>query len=82
MNGKPLEPDEDRKDDMRIFHSISGLFHDIDRFMNMDQKPKAPKVYVTLKYDDQTGRVIEYIRRVMGTRQRVQITVEKFTALN
>jgi hypothetical protein len=82
MNGKPLEADEDRRDDPRIFHSMTGLLRDMERFMDIDQKPKAPKVYVTLKSDEQTGRVIEYIRRVMGTRQRVQITVEKFTALD
>jgi hypothetical protein len=78
MNGKPLEADEDRKDDMRIYHSIGAMYHDFDRSMQRDQEPKAQKVYVSLKYDDQTGRVIEYIRREMKTRKRVQITVDKF----
>jgi hypothetical protein len=80
MNGKPLEADEDRQDDMRIYHSIGAMYHDFGVTMRRDQEPKAPPVYVSLKYDDQTGRVIEYIHRVMRTRQRVQITVEKFDA--
>jgi hypothetical protein len=82
MNGKPLEPDEDRKDDMRIYHSMGAMYHDFDGTMRRDQEPNAPKVYVSLKYDDQTGRVIEYIHRNMRTKQRVQITVEKFGALD
>ena len=78
MNGKPLEKSEERADDPRIYHSMDSMYRNIDRFMDLDQKPKATPVYVTLKWDEKNGAVIEYIRRVMGTRQRVQIVVEKF----
>ena len=75
MNGKPLSKDEDEDKKMRIHHSMDRLFRDIDRFMDIDQKPNAPKVYVTAIFDDKTGAMLRYIRRVMGSKQRLEIHV-------
>ena len=82
MNGKPLVKNEEQTDDPRIFHSMDSLYRNIERFLEMDGRPKAPRVYATLKSDEKNGRVIEYIRRVMGTKHRVQITVERVVVLD
>jgi hypothetical protein len=77
MNGKPLEKSEDQQDDPRIFHSMDNLFRTIQRFMDMDAKDGA-KNYVTAMFDAETGGVRKYTRRVMGSRQRVEIVVTEF----
>lgn len=80
MDGKPLEKSADQAGDPRIYHSMTALYRDIETFQRHDAKPGAPKVYVTLKSREENGQLIEYIRRVMGSRQRVQIVVDKFEA--
>jgi Family of unknown function (DUF6174) len=74
MNGKPLEAGTDN--DPRSYHSMNGIFRDIERFMDIDQKRDAPKVYVTANFDPETGCVQRYIRYVMGTAQRVELNVK------
>jgi Family of unknown function (DUF6174) len=78
MNGNPLEKNAEQEDDPRIFHSMDAQFRVIQRFMDIDAKPDANKVYVTAIFDPETGGVRRYIRRVMGSQQRVQITVKEF----
>jgi hypothetical protein len=75
MNGKPLEPDPETHHDPRIYHSMNQLFNDIDRFMNIDARPNQPKVFVTADFDEQTGALRRYVRRVMGTTQRIELRV-------
>lgn len=69
MNGQPLEREQ------RAYHSMDRIFHDIERFMNLDAKPNQPQVYVTAIFDDQTGAVRRYVRRVMGSTQRVEMHI-------
>ena len=78
MNGRPLQKEKDEDEDPRIHHSMERLFRDIERFMELDKKPEAKKVYVTAIFDDQNGGLRRYIRRVMGTTLRIEmhITVE------
>jgi hypothetical protein len=75
MNGRPLEKDNPEDSDPRIHHSMDRLFHDIERFMDIDRKPGAPKVYVTAIFDDKNGGLRRYIRRVMGTTLRIEMHV-------
>jgi hypothetical protein len=74
MNGKPLEAGKDN--DPRLYHSMDSIFRDLGRFMDIDQKKDAPKVYVTAIFNQQTGAVQKYIRYVMGTTQRVELNVK------
>ena len=80
LDGKPLaqNKDEGQEQDPRIFHSMHQILRDIERFMDQDSKPGAPKVYVTAIFDDKNGALRRYIRRVMGTNLRIEmhLTVE------
>ncbi len=69
MNGEPLSKET------RVYYSMDRLFADIERFMTMDQNPNAPKVYTIGRFDPKTGAVLYYVRRVMGTKDRVEINV-------
>jgi hypothetical protein len=74
MNGKELEREKER--DPRQYHSMDAIFRDIERFMDIDQKKDAPKVYVIANFDPDTGAVLRYIRRVMGSTERVELNVK------
>ncbi|MBI2807188.1 MAG: hypothetical protein HYX68_19575 [Planctomycetes bacterium] len=78
MNGSPLVKNDEQKDDPKIFRSMNAIFRDIQRFMDNDAKPGAPRVYVTATFDPESGRVIRYVRRVMRSSQRVEIVVKDF----
>jgi hypothetical protein len=76
QGGEFLEKPADRLDDPRIYHSMDALFRDAKRFQDLDAKPGAKKVYVTAIFDDKNGAMLRYVRRVMGTNERVEIRVE------
>lgn len=76
MNGKLLERNDEQVADPLQFHSMERLFADAERFMNMDTKPGARRVFVTAKFDEDTGAIRQYIRRVMGTTERVERRIE------
>jgi hypothetical protein len=64
----------------RAYRSMDGLFDFVEKFMQMDTEPGRPKTYVRAIFDDQkTGGLRWYVRRVMGSRQRVEITVDAFS---
>ena len=75
MNGRPLQKEKDEDEDPRIQHSMERLFRDIERFTELDKKPDAKKVFVTAIFDDQNGGLRRYIRRVMGTTQRIEMHI-------
>jgi hypothetical protein len=78
MNGKPLEPtkEDGQVHDPRPYHSMDGKFRDIERFMDIDQKKDAPRVYAIAVFDPDTGAVLKYIRSVMVTGQRVELNMK------
>lgn len=61
-----LEPER------RPYHGMDRLLRDIERFQELDAKA-GRKVYVTAIFDDKTGAMLRYVRRVMGTTERVQL---------
>jgi len=64
----------------RYYRSMDSLFDYVERFMKIDSEKDSPKTYVRAIFDDQkTGGLRWYVRRVMGGRHRVEITVESFT---
>ncbi|MCI0378384.1 MAG: DUF6174 domain-containing protein [Gemmataceae bacterium] len=70
-NGKP-EPQE-----RLVYYSMDRLFDFIEQFQDYDSMKGQPKVYVRAIFDDQkTGGLRWYVRRVMGGRERVEITVD------
>src|SRR5205085_6979009 len=61
------------------FRGMEALFNDVERFQKKDIEKGSPKTYVRAIFDDQkTGGLRWYVRRVMGTHQRVEITVDQF----
>ncbi len=75
-NGRPLGAEKFR------YYGMTALFDDIDRFLEEDGKPDKPRTFARARFDPQDGHLLEYVRRVMGTRpiQRVEIRVERFEA--
>jgi hypothetical protein len=56
------------------YHSMDRLLADIARSLEQDQK-EGKKVYTKASFDPHTGALKDYIRRVMGSRERVQLQV-------
>jgi Family of unknown function (DUF6174) len=73
MNGKPLQKEDENDPDPRPFHSMDSQFRYLERFMELDQKPKAPKVYFVASFDPQTGAILHYIRSDSQKKQRVEM---------
>jgi hypothetical protein len=71
VNGVP-------KEERLEYHDMDGLFNFIERFFEMDEKEKR-KVYRKGVFDENTGALRRFVRRVMGTRERQEIVVESFT---
>jgi hypothetical protein len=69
VNG--LKQDSDRMS----FYGMPSLFGYIDKFLDLDEKPGAPKTYVRGIFDPKTGALERYIRSVMSTGDRVEINV-------
>ena len=75
MDGRPLTAEKEGDPDPRPNHSMDAQFSFVQTFMTMDHKEKAPKAYVTALFDPETGALLRYVRRVMGTTQRVELNI-------
>ena len=71
-----LEKTKEQTEDPRIYHSMDSLFRDAERFLVLDAKPEAKRVYVMAIFDDQNGAMRYYVRRVMGGTERVELRIE------
>jgi hypothetical protein len=75
MNGTPLEKEKEEDQDPRLFHSMEAQFRYITRFLELDQKPNAPKVYFVADFDQKTGAILRYTRYDSHKGQRVEMIV-------
>lgn len=75
INGLP--PAEERQ---LAYYGMNRLLQYIEQFMEIDAQPGKPKTYLRGDFDGKTGALLRYVRRVMGTRQRLEITVESLDA--
>jgi hypothetical protein len=48
----------------------------IKRLPVVDAKPRSPRTFTVATFDADDGHLIHYVRRVMGTTERVEITVD------
>lgn len=62
------------------YRGMEALFHDMEVFQELDEKKESPRVFRRAIFHPDHGGVLWYVRRVMGTRDRVEITVEKLEA--
>jgi hypothetical protein len=54
---------------------MNALFDFIDGFLKEDAKPGSPRAYMVATFDSSDGHLIKLVRRVMGTKQRLEINV-------
>jgi hypothetical protein len=71
MNGKPLQTEGEQ--DPLPYHSMDAYFRFLERFLDIDQKPDAPKVYFVADFDQKTGAIIRFTRYNRSDRQRVEM---------
>ena len=69
LNGLPLE------EERLAYYGMHRLFDDVERFLDIDDDKAAPRTYTRATFDPRNGALWWYVRRVMGTRQRLEITV-------
>ena len=74
VNGLPLEERQ------LEYYNMARLHDQVDRFLEIDAKPGSPKTYTRATFHPINGALLWYVRRVMGTRQRVEIIVESLVA--
>jgi Family of unknown function (DUF6174) len=69
-NGNPLSPEEEKK------YGVDALFDLIQAHLEHDGQPGQPRAYAHARFDKQDGHPVHYVRRVMGSRERLEIIVE------
>ena len=71
FNGQPEDPER------LPYRGMQALFDFVERFMKLDSEKEAPKTFVRAIFDDQkTGGLRWYVRRVMGSSERIEINVQ------
>jgi hypothetical protein len=70
INGEPFE------ERVLPYHTMDRLLIDIEKFLEDDRKPGAPKTYTTAVFDAKTGALHRYVRRVMGSTQRLELNLK------
>jgi hypothetical protein len=70
------EPDERSLAQKRAYYSMPALFGYVADFLKEDSQPGARRAYAVAQFDPNDGHLIHYVRRVMGTNQRLEITVQ------
>jgi hypothetical protein len=70
------EPDERPLAQKRPYYSMEALFSYVEDFLKEDSRPGAPRTYAVASFDPEDGHLVHYVRRVMGTNQRLELTVQ------
>jgi Family of unknown function (DUF6174) len=70
QNDKPLDPSRYSRYDM------DALMDDIETFLEEDAEPGRPRTYTVATFDPTDGHLIRYVRRVMGSSERIEINVQ------
>src|SRR5437016_11733117 len=70
QNDKPLDPSRYPRYDM------TALMDDIETFLEEDAEPGRPRTYSVATFDPVDGHLVRYVRRVMGTSERIEINVQ------
>jgi hypothetical protein len=66
--------------DKELFYSRYGmdaLFDDIETFLKEDARPQSPRAFNRAMFDPADGHLLDYLRSVSATRQRVHIQVKR-----
>jgi hypothetical protein len=57
-------------------HDMAGLFDDIERFLEIAAQKDSPRAFMRALFDPTNGQLRQFVRRVMGTNERIEIDVE------
>jgi len=70
LNDQPLE--------RRLWaeYDMPGVFDWIERFLEIDAQPKAPRAFRRARFDPNDGHVVHFVRSVRGAGQRQELTIE------
>jgi hypothetical protein len=73
----------ERPEEKRLFaeRGMDAMFDWIQEFQELTAKPKQPRTFLRARFDDKTGAVRWYVRRVGGSSERLEITVEPLEPL-
>lgn len=66
-----------REDDRLHWYGMEKLFGYIETNLERDGNKGQPRSYTRAIFDHGTGALRWYVRRVMGSRERVEMTIEK-----
>jgi hypothetical protein len=58
------------------YSSMEALFGFIEDYLREDAKPGARRVFTTGRFDDHDGHLLHYVRRVMESPERIELTVK------
>jgi hypothetical protein len=77
LDGREITRD-DRPLDPSLYprYDMGGLLDDLDQFLRLDAEPNRPRTFTIATFDPEDGHLIHYIRRVMGTSERIEITAQ------
>ena len=73
-----LNHDQRLRPDQFDSQSMRGLFNDIDRFLQMDEMPNAPRTIRQGIFDNSDGHLVYFRRQVLDSSERVEIDVKEF----
>ena len=73
LNGTEQLPEEQFN-----YHSMPGLFNDIEIFLKRDAMPDSHQTFCRGYFDRDDGHLLLFIRRVSNSTERVEIKVEEF----
>lgn len=73
--------DKEEEARLRPYRGMDALFEQVTEFMLIDSQPGKPRTYVRGVFDPADGHLWWYVRRVMGTTQRVEIRVLELRAV-
>src|SRR5262249_42954564 len=65
-------PQEER---LLPYSSMEALFGYIEDYLREDARPGARRVFTTGRFDDKDGHLLHYVRRVMESAERIELTV-------
>lgn len=70
LNGRQLE--------RRLWpqYDMAGWFEWLERNLEIDRQPNAPRSYCIASFDEKNGHIIKYIRSVRSTGDRQELNIE------
>lgn len=76
------EPDNRPLAIKQSYYGMPALFDYLEEFLEQDRQPGRPRSYNRADFDPEDGHLLRYVRRVMGTRDQLEINVKLTPAVD